>query len=148
RHYPYPHQPHLQPEHHHEHEYRNEDEHDEHSYEYPVHYWAKRSEKDFFEVPAIKVRQQAQTASCDSMGVILRFDEHGLLRDELSRVGYIADNYQFQFDLPIQAGGYGALEFGEMKAKNGDVYLTWRGNPTFYKCASGSFFNLYAYPIA
>jgi hypothetical protein len=90
-----------------------------------------------------------QSRQCDASGVILRFDSSGLLRDELNRIGYIADNYQFQFDLPVQAGGYGEKDFGEYKDPNsGDVYLTWRGKADFYKCQSGNFDNLYSQSIA
>ncbi|KAF1350221.1 hypothetical protein BDV97DRAFT_185067 [Delphinella strobiligena] len=44
--------------------------------------------------------------------------ENGVLLDAQSRVGYIASNYQFQFDNPVQAG-----------------YI--------YDCLSGTFYNLY-----
>ena len=86
---------------------------------------------------------------CAPDGVVLRFDRNGLLRDQLNRIGYVADNFQFQFDLPIQAGGFGEKEFGEYTNPNtGDVFLTWRGNADFYKCLSGSFSNLYTQSIA
>jgi hypothetical protein len=89
-----------------------------------------------------------QTRQCDANGVILHFGSDGLLRDQLNRIGYIADNYQFQFDLPVQSGGYGEKDFGEYKdSTSGDVYLTWRGSPEFFKCRSGSFDNLYSQSI-
>ena len=91
---------------------------------------------------------RTQVRQCDVNGVILHFDGNGLLRDQLSRIGYIADNFQFQFDLPVQSGGYGEKEFGEYKdPKTGDVFLTWRGSPDFYKCRSGNFHNLYSQSI-
>jgi hypothetical protein len=92
---------------------------------------------------------QVPVRQCDANGVVLHFDGGGLLRDQLNRIGYIADNFQFQFDLPVQAGGYGEQDFGEYKDPNtGDVYLTWRGNADFYKCQSGNFDNLYSQSIA
>jgi hypothetical protein len=92
---------------------------------------------------------QVSDRQCDANGVVLHFDGGGLLRDQLNRIGYIADNFQFQFDLPVQAGGYGEKDFGEHKDPNtGDVYLTWRGNADFYKCQSGNFDNLYSQSIA
>ena len=91
---------------------------------------------------------KTQVRQCDVHGVILHFDENGLLRDQLNRIGYIADNFQFQFDLPVQSGGYGEKEFGEYKDPNTkDKLLTWRGSPDFYKCQSGNFDNLYSQSI-
>ena len=88
------------------------------------------------------------TLQCDTNGVILHFDSDGLLRDQLNRIGYIADNFQFQFDLPVQSGGYGEKDFGKYKdPKTGDVFLTWRGSSDFYKCQSGNFDNLYSQSI-
>ena len=109
-------------------------------------WWIKRCDDDQCPPPPpvfkTKVRQ------CDVHGVILHFDENGLLRDQLNRIGYIADNFQFQFDLPVQSGGYGEKEFGEYKdPKTHDVFLTWRGSPEFYKCRSGNFDNLYSQSI-
>jgi hypothetical protein len=90
----------------------------------------------------------ATTRQCDANGVVLRFAGDGLLRDQLNRIGYIADNYQFQFDLPVQAGGFGEREFGEYTDPNtGDVFLTWRGSTNFFKCRSGSFDNLYSVSV-
>lgn len=92
---------------------------------------------------------QRQFRQCDAQGVVLHFDGTGLLRDQLNRIGYIADNFQFQFDLPVQAGGYGERDFSEYKdPQTKDVFLTWRGSPDFYKCRSGSFENLYSQSIA
>lgn len=91
---------------------------------------------------------QTHIRECDVNGVTLHFDSNGLLRDQLNRIGYIADNFQFQFDLPVQSGGYGENEFGEYKdPKTGDVFLTWRGSADFYKCRSGIFHNLYSQSI-
>ena len=91
---------------------------------------------------------KTEVRECDVHGVILHFDRNGLLRDQLNRIGYIADNFQFQFDLPVQSGGYGEKEFGKYKdPKTGDIFLTWRGSPDFYKCRSGNFDNLYSQSI-
>jgi hypothetical protein len=92
--------------------------------------------------PILAVRQ------CDERGVILHFDRNGILRDQLNRIGYIADNFQFQFDLPVQAGGYGEGDFSErIDSRDGAVYLTWRNNDVFYRCRSGNFYNLYSQAI-
>jgi len=57
----------------------------------------------------------------------------------LKRTGYIASNYQFQFDGPPQAGalttaGYSVCDDGNMALGSSKV---------FYRCMSGSFYNLY-----
>jgi len=63
----------------------------------------------------------------------------GVLTDGEARVGYIADNYQFQFDGPPQAGAI--FTGGWSFCNNGSLAL---GRSTiFYQCLSGSFYNLY-----
>ncbi|KAF2673391.1 hypothetical protein BT63DRAFT_154838 [Microthyrium microscopicum] len=63
----------------------------------------------------------------------------GTLTDDLARTGYIADNYQFQFDGPPQAGAL--YTGGWTLCNNGSLAL---GSSTvFYQCLSGSFYNLY-----
>jgi hypothetical protein len=60
----------------------------------------------------------------------------------------MADNFQFQFDLPVQSGGYGEKDFGQHKDPNtGDIVLTWRGSPDFFRCRSGIFDNLYSQSV-
>lgn len=64
---------------------------------------------------------------------------NGVLTDAQSRVGYIADNYQFQFDGPPQAGAI--YTGGFSVCENGTLALG--GSAIFYQCLSGSFYNLY-----
>ena len=61
------------------------------------------------------------------------------MTDAQSRVGYIADNYQFQFDGPPQAGAI--YTGGFSVCGNGSLALG--GSAIFYQCLSGSFYNLY-----
>ena len=109
----------------------------------------KRSNPDDGETHvASNVFQALNDRHCDAHGVILHFDNNGLLRDQLNRIGYIADNFQFQFDLPVQSGGYGEKDFGKYKdPRTGDIVLTWRGSQDFYRCRSGVFDNLYSQSI-
>lgn len=63
----------------------------------------------------------------------------GVLTDAKSRTGYIAANYQFQFDDPPQAGAIYTAGFSA--CSNGSLALG--GSAVFYECDSGSFYNLY-----
>lgn len=62
-----------------------------------------------------------------------------VIKDAHGRTGYIADNFQFQFDGPPQSG---AIITGGFSVCEGNV-LALGGSKTFYKCQSGTFFNLY-----
>jgi len=61
------------------------------------------------------------------------------LTDNFGRTGYIASNYQFQFDKPPQAGAI--YTAGWSVCANGSLALG--GSNVFYQCLSGKFFNLY-----
>ena len=63
----------------------------------------------------------------------------GVLKDAAGRTGYIASNYQFQFDGPPQAGAIYTSGFSV--CSNGSLALG--GSDVFYQCLSGSFYNLY-----
>ncbi|KAL8946900.1 MAG: hypothetical protein Q9222_006762 [Ikaeria aurantiellina] len=63
----------------------------------------------------------------------------GVLTDSKGRTGYIASNYQFQFDAPPQAGAIYTAGFSA--CSNGTLALG--GSNVFYQCLSGDFFNLY-----
>lgn len=63
----------------------------------------------------------------------------GILTDSAGRTGYIAANYQFQFDKPPQAGAI--YTAGWSICANGSLALG--GSNMFYQCLSGSFYNLY-----
>lgn len=63
----------------------------------------------------------------------------GILKDSLARIGYIASNYQFQFDGPPQAGSIYTAGFSV--CNNGSLALG--GSAIWYQCLSGGFYNLY-----
>jgi len=63
----------------------------------------------------------------------------GVLTDSAGRTGYIASNFQFQFDKPPQAGAI--FTAGWTVCANGSLALG--GSNVFYQCLSGNFFNLY-----
>ena len=63
----------------------------------------------------------------------------GVLKDAKGRTGYIAANYQFQFDAPPQAGAL--FTSGFSTCGNGSLALG--GSNVFYQCLSGNFYNLY-----
>jgi len=65
--------------------------------------------------------------------------KNGILTDSEGRIGYIASNYQFQFDFGGQAGEIYAGGFS-MCANN---TLALGGSAIFYECLSGNFYNLY-----
>lgn len=61
------------------------------------------------------------------------------LTDQNGRTGYIASNYQFQFDKPPQAGAIYTAGFSIC----GNGSLALGGSNIFYQCLSGNFYNLY-----
>lgn len=80
-----------------------------------------------------------KTVACqqeDSLGLTL---DNGVLKDAFGRTGYIASNYQFQFDAPPQAGAI--YTSGFTTCANGTLALG--GSNVFYQCLSGNFYNLY-----
>lgn len=80
-----------------------------------------------------------QTVACKGDGVLSLTLDNGVLLDDQGRTGYIASNYQFQFDKPAQAGAIYAS--GWSICGNGSLALG--GSTTFYQCLSGDFYNLY-----
>jgi hypothetical protein len=69
----------------------------------------------------------------------------GILRDQAGRQGYIASNYQFQFDQPLQAGARESTGFSV--CGNGSLALSAPGRSSpavWYQCLSGTFYNLYS----
>jgi len=72
---------------------------------------------------------------------------NGILKDQNGRTGYIADNRQFQFDAPPQAGAQ--LTAGYSLCKIGDAsFLALGQSTTWWQCLSGEFFNLYDKNVA
>jgi hypothetical protein len=70
------------------------------------------------------------------------------LYDALNRTGYIASNYQFQFDGPPQSGalytsGWSVCPVAGEDSADGLVTLALGNSTTFWQCLSGEFYNLY-----
>lgn len=64
---------------------------------------------------------------------------NGVLTDAYQRTGYIASNYQFQFDAPPQAGAIYTAGFSICANDT----LALGGSTLWWACASGNFYNLY-----
>ncbi|MCJ1454806.1 hypothetical protein MMC28_005159 [Mycoblastus sanguinarius] len=80
-----------------------------------------------------------QMVACDSSGTLAITLDGGVLKDSKARTGYIASNYQFQFDGPPQAGAIYTAGFSICANSS----LALGGSNIFYQCLSGSFYNLY-----
>ena len=61
------------------------------------------------------------------------------LTDQSGRTGYIASNFQLQFDNPPQAGAIYTSGFSIC----GNGTLALGGSNIFYQCLSGNFYNIY-----
>ncbi|KAF7507787.1 hypothetical protein GJ744_010088 [Endocarpon pusillum] len=77
--------------------------------------------------------------ACKSAGTLELTLNDGVLKDAQGRTGYIASNFQFQFDAPPQAGAIYTSGFSV--CSNGSLALG--GSNIFYQCRSGDFYNLY-----
>ncbi|MCJ1437106.1 hypothetical protein MMC27_006491 [Xylographa pallens] len=80
-----------------------------------------------------------QIVACATNGTLELTLANGILKDSHGRTGYIASNFQFQFDDPPQAGAIFTAGFSV--CANGSLALG--GSNIFYQCLSGSFYNLY-----
>lgn len=95
--------------------------------------------------PERPAAQESSSASgitmvaCESEGTLAITLVDGVLKDSQGRTGYIASNFQFQFDAPPQAGAIYTSGFSA--CSNGTLALG--GSNVFYQCLSGDFFNLY-----
>jgi hypothetical protein len=81
-----------------------------------------------------------QSAACPTApGSLVITLTGGVLTDQNGRTGYIASNYQFQFDKPPQAGAIytGGFSVGTNSS------LALGSSAIFYECLSGGFYNLY-----
>ncbi|EUC28118.1 hypothetical protein COCCADRAFT_41310 [Bipolaris zeicola 26-R-13] len=76
-------------------------------------------------------------------GILTMTLKDGALKDQAGRDGYIASNYQFQFDGPVQAGALDVDGFGLCSNNS----LSLKGSTLFYQCLSGEFYNLYSQSI-
>ena len=80
-----------------------------------------------------------QMVACEKPGQLAITLNNGVLKDAQGRTGYIASNFQFQFDSPPQAKAIYTSGFSS--CSNGTLALG--GSNIFYQCRSGDFFNLY-----
>lgn len=78
-------------------------------------------------------------AGCKGSGTLVAQLTDGVLVDNHNRTGYIASNYQLQFDNPPQSGALYTAGF----SRCGNDSLALGPSATFWQCASGTFFNLY-----
>ncbi|EON61345.1 hypothetical protein W97_00559 [Coniosporium apollinis CBS 100218] len=86
---------------------------------------------------ANKVKRQESGGPADT--VLTLSLEDGILTDQQGRTGYIASNFQWQYDAPPQAGAIYTAGFSV--CENGSLALG--GSAVFYGCDSGDFYNLY-----
>lgn len=96
-----------------------------------------------FAITTVNATQSATRRSIERRqldGILKLSLEDGKLTDQAGRTGYIAANYQFQFDAPVQEGARETSGFG--LCSNGSMSLM--GSTVFYQCLSGDFYNLYS----
>ncbi|KAI0602051.1 hypothetical protein F4775DRAFT_297826 [Biscogniauxia sp. FL1348] len=97
-----------------------------------------------FEITVAQITEQKRSIpekrdTCGSDGVLVLTLEDGSTFDAQGRTGYIASNYQFQFDAPAQAGAIYTSGFSVCE----NNVLALGSSKTFYRCLSGDFYNLY-----
>lgn len=68
---------------------------------------------------------------------------NGTLTDAQGRTGYIASNYQFQFDKPPQSEALYTAGWAVCGGHNANLTLSLGGSAVFWQCLSGDFYNLY-----
>ncbi|KAK4214163.1 cell wall manno protein CIS3 [Rhypophila decipiens] len=76
---------------------------------------------------------------CQQTGELIGRLTNGIFTDASNRTGYIASNFQLQFDAPPQAGAIYTGGFSH--CPNGTLALG--ATTVFYQCRSGGFYNLY-----
>ncbi|KAH8172439.1 hypothetical protein LIA77_06694 [Sarocladium implicatum] len=84
-------------------------------------------------------KRDLEKRECSGEGALVLTLKDGVLLDSKGRTGYIADNYQFQFDKPAQTGAIYTAGF----SAGGNGSLALGGSAVWYQCLSGSFYNLY-----
>ena len=89
--------------------------------------------------PAAASSPATNLVACRTEGTLKLTLTDGILKDARGRTGYIASNFQLQFDAPPQAGAI--FTSGFSVCTNGSLALG--GSSVFYQCLSGNFYNLY-----
>ncbi|OAQ74202.1 covalently-linked cell wall protein [Pochonia chlamydosporia 170] len=84
-------------------------------------------------------KRDLEKRACEGEGTLVMTLNNGVLKDSHDRTGYIASNYQFQFDAPPQHNAIKSSGFSV--CQNGSLALD--GSTVFYRCLSGNFYNLY-----
>jgi len=94
-----------------------------------------------FEITIVNVTTSAKRDLVErqASGVLTLTLTDSILKDQDSRTGYIAANFQFQFDNPPQNGAIYTSGFSV--CSNGSLALG--GSAIWWSCLSGSFYNLY-----
>jgi len=98
-----------------------------------------RSTSGTFQITVVNVTQTHKKRDIEKRDALTLTLADGILKDAKGRTGYIADNYQFQFDGPPQAGALFTSGFSLC----GNKTLALGGTAIFYQCLSGGFYNLY-----
>jgi hypothetical protein len=99
----------------------------------------KESYDGKFSVGVLEAGSAKRQSACEKDGALVLTLKDGVLTDSKGRIGYIASNYQLQFDGPpqenaIYTSGFSACSSG---------LLALGSETEFYQCLSGDFFNLY-----
>jgi hypothetical protein len=95
-----------------------------------------------FEITAVNstlLKRDLSKRTCGAEGSLTISLSNGILTDAKGRTGYIASNFQFQFDGPVQAGAL--ITSGFSACSNGSLALG--SSAIWFECLSGDFFNLY-----
>lgn len=101
-----------------------------------------------FNIQTVNVTKSSTKRALESRqlsGALTLSLNNGILRDQAGRQGYIASNYQFQFDNPLQAGARESTGFSVCGNDSLALSFSGRAAPAiWYSCQSGSFYNLYS----
>ncbi|KAB5518883.1 hypothetical protein GE09DRAFT_506242 [Coniochaeta sp. 2T2.1] len=89
--------------------------------------------------PGLVQKNKRQDDQCSGEGVLVAALSGGILTDSHQRTGYIASNYQLQFDAPPQAGAIYTAGFSICENDT----LALGGSTQWWGCVSGSFYNIY-----
>jgi len=93
-----------------------------------------------FNIQVVNVTSSSAKVKRQQDGILTMTLKGGVLMDQAGRTGYIAANYQFQFDDPPQTGAIYTAGFS--LCENGSLAI---GDEAVWKqCYSGGFYNLYS----